>query len=237
MTDGPGADATRESLLRKLGSDWGYQLLPRSHPGSPGYTGLLVSIQKQPAGARFRPKNLRLLLGSREGVAEWRTLSWRSPPLADERICPGPLLLSDWLGERIDFYTFGGSLEVIPGHEELILSVRSPAPILELIEQKETIADQLASGTEALVGQLRANWGRDDVGFSRRLAELHPFQFYLACLQSLLLSYECSQALEEVYHECRDALLREKEWLITQGLWPANAPTLEDLLSPDQKSP
>ena len=186
---------------------------------------------------RLHPKTLRLRLGGREGVAEWRTLSWRSLPSADEHICPGPLILSGWLGERIEFYTFGGSLAMISGYQELMLSVCSPAPILELVAQEETVADQLASETESLIAGVHARWGRDDEGFNRRVAGADPFQFYLACLQSLLLRWEYSQALEEVYHECREALLREKEWLIVHDQWPAKAHALENLLSPDWQSP
>jgi hypothetical protein len=35
-----------EQSLLGLMKDWGYYLLPRSHPDSPGYSGLLVAIRE-----------------------------------------------------------------------------------------------------------------------------------------------------------------------------------------------
>jgi hypothetical protein len=221
-----------QSLLKTM-EHLGYGLLSPSHRDSPGYTGLLVAIRKQPTGRHYDPRTLRFPLRDAKGTATVRTLSLLSPPADSSQVRPGRVILSDRFDKRIEFFTFGGSLEVSWEPSEMMCLLRSDAPILELTAPEETIPDQLAAETGSLIAEAHARWGRDDEEFSRRVAEVDPFQFYLACLQSLLLRYECSQALRKVYHECRDALLREKEWLITQGLWPANPPTLEDLLSLD----
>ncbi|MFQ6057750.1 MAG: hypothetical protein ACE5MB_02565 [Anaerolineae bacterium] len=141
--------------------------------------------------------------------------------------------MRDRTDKRADFFTFGGSLEVTSGPREEVYSIRSPAPILELTAQQETIPDQLASETELLMGEMGARWGLDEEGFHRRLAEVDPLQFYLAALQSILRHYEHAHTLEEVDREFCDALRREREWLVTKGLWPANPPMLEDLLTPE----
>jgi len=221
-----------EGSLLKLMKDWGYYLLPQSHRDSPGYPGVLVVIRDQPTGKHFDPKTLYLPLQD-EGVARWTKLRWSSPPTDSNHVCPGRVILSDRFDKRVEFFTFGGSLEATSGPGEMVYSLRSPAPVLELVAQQETIPDQLASETETLIAKIKARWELDDSGFNRRLAEVDPLQFYLATLQSILLQYKRAPTLEEVYHELRDALLREKEWLVAKDLWPANPPTLEDLLAPD----
>ena len=222
-----------EGSLLELMKDWGYYLLPQSHRDSLGYTGVLVAIREQPTGRHFDPKMLYLPLRDVTGVAKWTKLSWSSPPTDSNHVCPGRVILSDRFDKRIEFFTFGGSLEVTSGPGKMVYSLCSPALVLELTTQQETIPDQLACETESLMGRVKARWGLDDIGFNRRLAEVDPLQFYLASLQSIILQYERAPTLEEVYHECRDALLREKEWLVAKDLWPVDTLRLESLLAPD----
>ena len=66
--------------LAKLIKGRGFSLLPPPHPGSPGYSGLLVAIRKQPTGERFDPERLILPLRDNGGVDWWRKLSLLSPP-------------------------------------------------------------------------------------------------------------------------------------------------------------
>ena len=222
-----------EGSLLKLMKGWGYYLLPQSHRDSPGYTGVLVAIREQPTGKHFDPMMLYLPLRDVTGVAKWMKFGWSSPPADSSHVCPGRVILGDRFDKRIEFFTFGGSLEVTSGPGEMVCSLCSPAPVLELIAQQETIPDQLACETESLMGKVKARWGLDDIGFNRRLAEVDPLQFYLASLQSILLQYERVPTLDEVYHECRDALFQEKEWLVAKDLWPVNPLRLEGLLAPD----
>jgi len=234
MTEKLEKDGLDEQSLREIGKKWGYYLLPEQHYGSPGHSGLLISIPNKPTGKHFDPERLYLCLRSETGIARQRALSRLALPLTSEHVCPGKLTLHDRFDKRIEFFTFGGSLEPLSGEtEELILLHRSPAPILELTEQQETVPDQLAAETEALIGQIRAKWGRDDEGLDRRLAEVDPLQFYQATMQSLLrLWHERPDAREKVHQQCCETLLREKEWLIAHDRWPAKLPSLEDLLSP-----
>jgi len=221
--------------LREIGEEWGYYLLPREHGEGLGYSGLLVSIREKPTGKHFDPQRLHLCLRNHRGLAQWRTLSHLSRPAPVEHVCPGQFFLNDRFDKRIEFFTFGGSLKPLEERKGLLLLLlRSPAPILELTEGKETIADHWAAETEALMSRVHTRWGRDDEGFERRLAAVDPFQFYVASLQSVLLYWhETARALEETHHQSYEALRREKEMLISQGLWPADPPTIEGLLAPD----
>jgi hypothetical protein len=223
-----------EQSVLELVKDWGYYPLPQSHPDSPGYSGLLVAIREQPTGKHFDPETLHLRLRDEHGLARWRTLSWLTPLEAGtSHACPGLVTLRDRSGKRVDFFVFGGTLEPVSGPGEMVYVLRSPAPVLELTAHDETVADQLASETESLMGEMEEGWGLDEQGYERRLAAAEPLQFYLGAVQAILLHYERAQVLEEAYHQLYDWLRREKEWLIEQDRWPAQPHTLEHLLAPD----
>jgi hypothetical protein len=208
----------------------GYQLLPPAHHHSPGGSGLLVVIRKEPTGKHFDPKTMHLRLRDMQGMAKQRSLSLLSPAPDSDHVCPGRVILSDRFGKRVEFFTFGSSLEVIPAPDAQVYALRSPAPVLELIAREETVADQLAVETESLLGQVEVRWGHDEHGFNRRLAEIEPLQFYIGTLHSLLEQYEHCHPLKETYHELCNVLRQEKAWLVGQGLWPAEPTMLKDLL-------
>jgi hypothetical protein len=220
-----------EQSVLKLMRNWGYYLLPKSHDDSPGHSGLLVAIRKQPTGQHFDPQAMRLRLRDERGIARWR-ISDRVMPLQESaHVCPGHVILRDRHDKSVEFFTFGGSLEVTSGPGEFVYVLRSPAPILELTAH-ETIADLLADETESLMAEVEARWGQNEEGFNRRLAEADPIRFYAAVMQTILLHYERAQALEKAYHAFHEELLREKAWLVAQGLWLTEPFAFKDLLSP-----
>jgi len=227
-----------EQSILHLMENWGYYLLPKSHPNSPGYTGLLVAIRKQPTEKHFDPQSMRLRLRDKYDKAKWTTLWLHSPaelPIkASIHVCSGEVMLRDRTDKRVDFFIFGGSLEAVAVPGETVYSLRSPAPILELTDDLESVPDQLASETEAFMGELEVRWGSDEEGFAHRLARVDPLQFYLATLQSLLARYEQDRhILQDTFHEFYLALRHEKGWLMERGQWPATLPTLGELLAPN----
>ncbi len=159
-------------------------------------------------------------------------MSLLSPAPDSDHVCPGRVILSDRFHKRVEFFTFGGSLEVIPAPDAQVYALRSPSPVLELVAEKETVADQLAAETESLLGQVEVPWGHDEHGFNRRLAEIEPLQFYMGTLHSLLEQYKHSHPLEETYHELCSVLRQERAWLVGQSLWPDEPYMLVDLLAP-----
>lgn len=94
--------------------DLGYQLLPQTHRHSPGGSGLVVAIRKEPIGKHFDPKTMYLRLRDAHRMAKQRSLSLLSPGPDSVRVCPGRVILRDRLDKRVELFTFGGTLEVIP---------------------------------------------------------------------------------------------------------------------------
>jgi hypothetical protein len=230
-------DVMEEQSILHLMENWGYYLLPKSHPDSPGYTGLLVAIRKQPTEKHFDPQAMRLRLRDKHNEATWTTLGLHSPvelPIkASLHACPGEVILRDRTDKGVNFFVFGGSLEAVSVPGETVYSLRSPAPILKLTDAPESVPDQLASETEALIGELQVRWGSDERGFARRLAQADPFQFYVATLQAILARNERDHhTLQETFHEFYLALRNEKAWLAERGKWPTPPSRLEELLAP-----
>jgi hypothetical protein len=218
--------------MDELVKDWGYTLLDPLHPDSPGFGGLVVAIRAKPTGKHFDPQVLHLHLCNSKGEAGGMALSWIAPQPASHHLCPGRVFLTDRVDKRVQFFTFGGSLEMTMRPDQVIYTLRSPAPFLELLGQEDKIPDQLAFETESLLSRAMVQWGQDEHGFERCLGEVDPLRFYTAVLHSLLLRHKEVEAMETVYPELDDAFLSEKRWLKAQGLWPAEPLTLEDLLCP-----
>ncbi|MFN8455411.1 MAG: hypothetical protein U0401_12215 [Anaerolineae bacterium] len=215
------------AILHQM-ADWGYHLLPPAHPHSPGYTGLLVAFRPQPTRVHYDPESLHLRL-RQDNLADWETLTIDSPLHPSQQVCPGPVTLRDRLDKRVDFFTFGGTLTVEADPGEVVYLLESPAPVLELTPSEDDLGRLLAVEVEMMLSVFQARWGADDRGFLERLAQLEPFQFYTASLESILMRYERSHALKEGNHHLFTALSREKEWLIETGQWPIQPQTLGKL--------
>ena len=112
--------------------DLGYQLLPKTHRDSPGGSGLLVAIRKVPTEKHFDPKMMQIPLRDMHGVMKRRSLSLLSSGPDSDRVCPGHVTLSDRSDKRVEFFTFGGSLEIISAPDANVYALHSPAPVLEL---------------------------------------------------------------------------------------------------------
>lgn len=222
-----------QSILQQM-EHWGYYLLPKSHSESPGYTGLLVAIRETPTGEHFDPESIHLRIIEDNKGADWDTFRLKLLFQKSKHIGLGQVSLRDRIDKRVKFFTFGGFLEAtsIPG--ETVYSLRSPAPILDLNESPESVAEQLAFETEAMIAEQKARWGSNERGFSQRLAQISPLELYLAVLHAILQRYELSLALHRSFHQLYAALLEEKKWLVEMAQWPAMLHDLNQLFAPDR---
>jgi len=226
-------DQEQQDILEWM-KDWGYLLLHKPHPMSPGYRELLVALRKKPTGMHFDPEKVRLWVRDEYGCAHSTEISLVLLKLQPEptHICPGPVALFDRKQKRVDFFTFGGTMRIVPGSGEVVCALRSPVPILRVPAMSDEPSARLAIEVEALMGKAHAEWGQEDEGYLRRVAEVDPFLFYVASLNSILIHYEEHVTLREEDPELHDLLHQEKEWLEESGRWPLQPPILESLLGP-----
>lgn len=209
--------------------NWGYFLLPPSHPASPGYTGLLVAMRQKPTGKHFDPETLHLHIVGADGKPEIMAYD-RDPAFSTaQRVTVCEIKLTDRLNKAVEFFTFGGFLEVLTLAEETIYSLRSPAPIIFLTPRVDTPSDQLVSEVQVQLNALRAQWGTHESAFEQRLAATPPQALYEATLHSLLEKYRRSHALHDTFMPFYKMLTQETEWLKTHNGWNNAGPTLEQL--------
>jgi hypothetical protein len=224
-------DEIPRTLIAQV-ENWGYFLLPPSHPESPGYTGLLVAIRRAPTGKHFDPEKLHLLVVTAQGNPEAVTLERTPASTLAHRVCLGQVLLTDRRDKRAEFFTFGGSLEMAELADETVYSLRSPAPILPLTRDLESLPDQFVSEVQVQLNTLRMQWSAQAEGvFDKRLASIEPQRLYGAALRSLSEKYTHAPALRDTYPAFYKMLTREIEWLQAHGMWDAHAPTLEQLFA------
>jgi hypothetical protein len=221
-----------QSILHRM-EYWGYYLLPKSHPEGPGYTGLLVAIRETPTVEHFDPESIHLRIIEEDKDTYWATFRSKVVFKKSKNVGPGKVSLRDRIDKRVDFFTFGGLLEAVSISGETVYSLRSPAPILDFYGSPESVAAQLAFETEAMIAVREARWGSNEYKFLRPLAQMDPFELYLACIHSILQHYQQSPVLRRTFYHFYTALLREKKWLIEVDQWPAMPNELKQLFAPD----
>jgi hypothetical protein len=222
---------TDNELAAMGAGDWGYRVFPRPGGGNLGYGELAVAIRERPTHQHFDPLRLRFRLLDPEGDVRWRTASWRVPVMDSGRICPGPVTLADRYEKEVEFFTFGGAVDVISNPTALVCLFTSAAPILELTAKANAVSDQLASEAEEIIGRVGEQWQEEyDEGFAERLIEVEPFSLYIAVLNTILLRYRATPALSETYPALHSALKKEREWLLARDLWPDEPSSVEELI-------
>lgn len=86
--------------------------------------------------------------------------------------------------KTVEAFTFGGQFQVEMRPDLTLCTIRSPVPILEII-QEETISSMLAQEVEILLASRRAAWAQDPDALARRLAKLDSITFYHSSLEEL----------------------------------------------------
>jgi hypothetical protein len=213
--------------------NWGYQISPESDHYSAGYNKLDIAIRERPTNRHYDPELVRLQVRDRDGFASWITLELGSSFREGRHVCPGRVILRDRVDRRVQFFSFGGSLEVGAELGGVVYSLHSTAPVLGLNQLTQRVTDQFVFEIEAIIGERKADWVVDDAGFDRRLAQIDPLQFYLASVFSILVRLKDTPALHESLSDLYAMLSRERTWLRETGHWPAAPPRLEELLAPD----
>ena len=209
----------RESIAAAV-EGWGYRAYPRSEGGEFGYARLLVAVRKEPTLEHYDPQRLRFRLRSHSGEVRWRTATWLVPVGESGHICPGPVVLTDRRDKRVEFFTFGGTVEVTTYPSVLIYAFNSAAPILELTMPRETVSDHLAYEAEVILAELEERWDEHlETGFAERLAEIDPATLYASILNTILQRYRGAAALQQAYSAFYAAIEKEEAYLSARGLW------------------
>jgi hypothetical protein len=220
----------REPIVAAV-EGWGCRAYGSSEGGEFGYARLLVATRREPTLEHYDPQRLRFRLRDGGGEVRSRTATWLLPVLESGHFCPGLVVLTDRRDRRAEFFTFGGTVEVISDPNVLIYAFNSVAPILELVGPRETVSDHLAYESEVILAELEERWHEQhDTGFPERLAEIDPATLYAAILSTVVQRYRGSAALQQAYSAFYAALEKERQHLRARGLWPDPSLQAMDLL-------
>lgn len=226
-------NATDNALIRTM-EHWGYRLEPDQHPYAPGHHTLLIAMREAPTEKHFDPEMIRLRMGEAGDALHWSTLGLKYPLHGQRRAGLGRVIISDRVDKRIEFFTYGGTIEAIHGDNEVVYALRSPAPILEIDPEPEDFSAELAFESEVIVAEAQAQWRGNEAGFARRLSELEPARCYLAAIHTILARYQRNRSLRDGFHLFYAALQKEVEHLAALGYWPGEPTGLDDLLAPEK---
>jgi hypothetical protein len=216
-----------QTFLQRL-ETLGYYSLPRPHPQSPGYSGLLVVLRLTPHG--HEPESIELRLHEWDGKTTMMHLHADMNRPLSHVVCPGRIVIRSRQEREATFYTFGGTLESesLPG--ETVFSLRSAAPVLELLPERETVADLLAAETEVLFARAEALQLLSFPELLDRLVKAGPEAVYLAVLQSLLPEDEDTAVPHHRHSSFFNMLTQERSSYQKAGRWPLIPRDLATLL-------
>lgn len=210
----------------------GYRLLDPPHPASPGGTRLLIALRQTLTERHYDPERIDLSRADPDrGVGQVR-LTLASLPTGRWLLCAGPVVLRDRFDKRVHFFTYGGTLDIYGNNGLAVCVLTSPAPIVEMSNEPDNVAEQLASETEALLARMHAIWRTNDHGFLQRLVEIDPLELYAATILQLLKTYEHNPALRHSFHRFYGLLLKEQDWLQGLGRPQSSSIPLDALLAP-----
>jgi hypothetical protein len=104
------------------------------------------------------------------------------------------VIIEDRIGKAVEAFTYGGSLEIDTNEERTLCTLVSPASILDLSAEDDSltrlpVTHLLAQETEILLAERRAAWAHNPEQYDRRLAGSDPASLYAACLQAILEKY------------------------------------------------
>lgn len=210
----------------------GYRFYPSSWGLPLSYSRLDVCLHAHPTQAHYDPERADFFVVGAEGVREHLAIGYGCNGPKNYRVCLGRILLHDRKGKVVEAFSFGGQLTITNQADATTCSLTSNAPIFDLAGP-ETIAMRLVSEIEALLARWEA-CHRDGVPIARRLAKLDAYPLYIASLFTLAYNYErLPSAMRHGYYHNEDHAVREMIALLRKRVqWPADPPTLEELLEP-----
>ena len=213
----------------------GYFFAPKRDQHSPGHPRLEITIVSEPSENYFDPIEVQLSILASKDWGHPHQLDhikifhpWPNNPAY--RTAPGMVIIMDRKGKEAEAFTFGGELQIITKDTHTTCTLESPAPIIE-VEKASHVVKTLVDESKILLAQRRAAWGRDDVTFESRLANISVEELYAVCLEHILAGIEHAHRqdvldIQELIH----LIKLERQSMVETGLWPQNVPTIGEIL-------
>ena len=213
----------------------GFAFLPNQDPHALGHLRLDIRMSNTPSNVNFNPKEVQLSIltsvdRSHPNRLEHLTAYHPWTNQRSFRVVPGLVMIINHEGEKMEAFTFGGTLEIATGETYTDCVIESPAPIFWL-ETSSHLIKTLIEEVEILLAHRRAEWGQEQEKYEARLAAIPVMTFYIACLQHILTSLEHSPRRDVL--DIQDLILlieQEQRRLKKAGLLPEEIPSIQEIL-------
>lgn len=205
-------------------ADWGYYLLPKSHPDSPGFGGVAIAMRQTPTEQHFDPELIELrMIEQSEGT--WTTLTFYSSLNGNKEVQPGRIIIIDRFEKHVEFFTFGAMVEEIRGLHDVVFVFTSDAPVLVVTGDTNDPGDQIASEADELLARRQALQMRHVMpGMPVTVHTQFAKNLYQTSLMETIQHYERVAMLKWARPRVYAALLHERARLISEGSWQTAAP-------------
>lgn len=218
--------------------DLSYVYYRPQHPKALGSPRLDIVIYDAPTKRYYDPNQVNLTIISRRGTLQSLTVRHPWPCGREYRVAAGRVTLSDRESEKVQAFSFGGSLRIQSQLANTTCSLESPAPILRVgradypiirLGRAHDFETLLAVEVEVELAKRRAARLPDLDVYENRLAAADPLTLYAACLRTLREKFE-HFPLREMHNDFADFLRSEMRTLHRAGLGPSRVIELDDLV-------
>jgi hypothetical protein len=211
------------TIFQPANEHLGYCFHPSDDEQTIGHPQLDVVIRPAPTEEHFDPESFTCLVPTPNGAGRLHVVHpWNLDH--NYRVCAGDALIEDRLHERLQAFTFGGTLSIESDQRRTIIRLASPAPILAHSIQPLTFDEWLIEEVHILCAERRAT--QDDDVFERRLAAADPLLLYRACLNALRDKFAGLPDTDDLHRHFKHLL----HSIRLPAVAAATTPTLADLL-------
>ncbi len=157
----------------------GYTFSHKQFSVADGFPNLFVYLREEPSHTHFDPEMVTFTAAV-HGELRQMTIRFANAPLSEQfTVVAGRIILTDRKQQRVEFFTFGGTMMVgeKPGMVQCMFI--STAPIF-LLEESESPRALFAEEVEILLAERRAN----SDNFEEKLASVDPFRLFAALLKA-----------------------------------------------------
>lgn len=210
-----------------------YKFYPSQRPSAPGYPQMEMVIKESPTANGTDNRDLervKLSMAIQDSLPERTTLTHPWPYGKYGKVYTGNIALQLMENERVIAFTFGGDMQIIPDNRETLFILKSPAPILKLVDFNQ-IPTILANEVAILLAERRVEELPDLSTYKETLLCTDPLELYCACLKALRKKFmDLSLPESPSMFAFANFLITEIESLRSANLWLNQVPDIDKLL-------
>jgi hypothetical protein len=204
----------------------GYIIYPPANLRAVGHPQLDINLYAAPTGEHFDPHSLTLSLNDPGKGVLHQTL-YHPADSGENQVCIGRIILVSFDKKEVEFFSFGGELQVSNLADHSLCCLTSSAPIFDVGRFAEDELD-LVTEYEAELAMLRASWRREDLDFDQRLAAIDPKTLFIALTAAVehRLRLMPASSQNDGYWRLRRTLQSAIRFIDPDGQLPVDSPTI-----------